>query len=253
MAFNRAIGKATFGKGATTPWRCPRCNDSKLRPKEKTFVVLETRDSRDAKGHEAWDPTWTIERFSGVLECTNPDCADVVAVCGQAGVEEAYDEEEGPVLVQSLEPYFFLPAPDLVDVPADASDELKHELRSAFSLYWSDPAACANRIRSAMELLLTHLGVKRYDSAKAGSPRKALALHKRIQILGEKKSDLADSIMAVKWIGNAGSHTGSISREDALDGFQLLDHVLHEVFSQQSAEIKKLKHKINKKKGPVSK
>jgi len=158
MAFDRSAAKAKFKTGQPTPWRCPGCNEGRLRPKDKTFSSPETRRSKDARGHEDWEPTWITERFCGVLECNNKDCAEAVVVCGKTVWDDEMDDEHGWIIAQYLEPQFFLPAPDLIEVPSNASEELKQELRSAFSLYWSDPAACANRIRSALELLLTHLG-----------------------------------------------------------------------------------------------
>lgn len=95
--------------------------------------------------------------------------------------------------------------------------------------------------------------MKRYEPAKAGGSRKPLLLHARIQLLAQKQPELANFIMAVKWIGNAGSHASSIARDDALDGFKILDHVLTKVFVSDDEDIKRLQKKINKKKGPISK
>ena len=60
-------------------------------------------------------------------------------------------------------------------------------------------------------------------------------------------------MLAVKWIGNEGSHPGSVSRDDLLDAFQLVEHLLDEIFINRRAEMSKISRKVLRHKGPSSK
>ena len=55
--------------------------------------------------------------------------------------------------------------------------------------------------------------------------------------------------MAVKWIGNDGSHEGDLSQNDLLDVFEILNYVLDEMYEQRAKNVAKLATKINKAKG----
>jgi hypothetical protein len=39
--------------------------------------------------------------------------------------------------------------------------------------------------------------------------------------------------MAVKWIGNAGSHASVVTFDDALDGYELMDWVLDALYARR--------------------
>lgn len=90
----------------------------------------------------------------------------------------------------------------------------------------------------------------RYQNGK----RKNLNLHERINSLPNKYHDIQDLFMAVKWLGNAGSHSGNtVSPDDVLDAYELMEKLLTEVFDEQSKKLKALAKNINKKKGPTTK
>lgn len=78
-----------------------------------------------------------------------------------------------------------------------------------------------------------------------------LNLHSRINLLPEKYGELKELLLAIKWLGNAGSHADSpISIDDVMDAYQLIDHVLQELYVQKGKKAKALAKLINKKKGP---
>lgn len=58
--------------------------------------------------------------------------------------------------------------------------------------------------------------------------------------------------MAVKWLGNAGTHD-VLTHEDVLDAFELLDHTLDEVYHDRSKRILRTAKAINRAKGPAKK
>jgi hypothetical protein len=87
-------------------------------------------------------------------------------------------------------------------------------------------------------VLLTEQGVRRTTISKRRK-REALSLHSRILEYRAKRPDVAELLLAVKWLGNAGSHpgTGTVSQEDLLDGFEMLEQVLDEVYRRTRARL----------------
>ncbi|HLL06997.1 MAG TPA: DUF4145 domain-containing protein [Myxococcaceae bacterium] len=247
MTIDRSKWTATFTLNATTGWPCPRCYDGMLVPAAHSFHKQETFESRDAKQSEDWEPDWEEERFAGLLACNRNECAESVAVCGRTHLEPSSDDPHQWIIVYA--PRFFLPAPPIFRVPNGTIQSVRDELMRAWTLYWSDAASCANRIRTCVELLLTYVGVPQSTRPLGKKPAR-LSLHARIEKFRVRAPELAESLMAVKWLGNAGSHVGELKKDDVLDGFELLEHVLAEVFEERSKRLKRLQKDIVKWKGP---
>jgi hypothetical protein len=115
-------------------------------------------------------------------------------------------------------------------------------IESAFTLFWVDASAWGTRLRSAIESLLDQIKVKRF-TVNAKGRRIQLTTHARLTLLAKnasKHASTADTLLAIKWIGNEGSHAGSLTRDDVLDGFDLLDHALDQVFNTRAVERAKL-------------
>lgn len=55
--------------------------------------------------------------------------------------------------------------------------------------------------------------------------------------------------MALKWLGNAGSHDRTVSKSDLLDAFEILEHALAEIIDRRSAKVAELAKKLAKKHG----
>ena len=50
--------------------------------------------------------------------------------------------------------------------------------------------------------------------------------------------------MAVKWLGNAGSHSHkTISADDVLDAYEIMEEILKKIYITKSEEVKKLAKK----------
>lgn len=233
-------------------WPCPLCEDGTLVFVTQSFTKEETSESRDASANEAWEPHWSQGRFAGRFVCARTECADPVVVCGDTRVVEQFDPDEEPVYKTMFHPVFIHPAPPLFRVPPTCTEEIRDELKRAWALYWSDSASCANRVRTCVELVLTHLKIPRFGKSQK-KRRFMLSLHSRIELFRQRNAELAQALMAVKWLGNAGSHEGGASgmdREDVLDGLELLEHVLVEVFEQRSKRLARIGKQIVKRKGP---
>ena len=94
--------------------------------------------------------------------------------------------------------------------------------------------------------------VPRTTGRIAGRKRSFLTLHARLDRFKAKNGELGAALMAVKWLGNAASHSSSLTRDDVLDGFEILEHVLDEPYSQREARVRSLSSEINRRKAPRS-
>jgi hypothetical protein len=161
--------------------------------------------------------------------------------------------QTGPTAADYVEffyPEYVSPSPPLIQIPDDCPVEVVAELKRAFIASWGDFPATVNRIRAAVERLLDFLKEPKTTMNKKGH-RERLSLHERIISLGTRDKDLSDSLLAVKWLGNVGSHTDSVSRDDVFDAFDILELVLDELFVKHRERVKKLVTAINRKKGPA--
>ncbi|BDG05000.1 hypothetical protein AMOR_39960 [Anaeromyxobacter oryzae] len=98
-------------------------------------------------------------------------------------------------------------------------------------------------------MILTSQRVKSFGRDRNGK-RVQLSLHSRILLYGKRDPAIADEMMAVKWLGNAGSHGAErLSTNDMFDGFDLLEHLLEEVFAQRTKVLARIRRDLIRRKG----
>ena len=73
--------------------------------------------------------------------------------------------------------------------------------------------------------------------------------HDRIEALQTKEPEVAATLEAVKWIGNACSHTQTLSIQDVLEGAALLERALRQIYDTSDEELARLAKQINKRRG----
>lgn len=247
--------KTSFFVNETPVWRCAGCLTGWLVPRKESLAEEESRESIADRDHDGWEPEWITGRFCCMFFCNNAACKEPVAVCGTSRVEPAYQEDAGdPSHEMRFFPVMVLPPPSLFDPPTELPKEILTELSRSFSLFWNDHSGCANAIRSVIEMVLTERKIKRSTLTKKKKMQR-LTLHARIELYKKKRPELADAALAVKWIGNAGSHAGDSTpaQSDLFDGFDLLKHFLDGIYEDHSRSMTKLAKAIVKKKGPMSK
>jgi len=227
-------------------WRCPTCESGSLRLKAKTLHFAETRQSREARDEEDSNPSDpTIYRFAGILECNSRQCSEVVLV---AGVRYDYididfwtDPDSGEEKYEQIDEEDFRidyvnPSPPLITIPENCPTAVTAALKKAFVASWGDLWAAANHTRSCVEKLLDHLGEPQVRN-----------LHQRIENYKERDEQRGSALLAVKWVGNVGSHADDISREDVYDAFDIIEIVLKDVFSRDYSKVAKSVDAINKR------
>ena len=231
------------------PWPCPICHQGITVLTPNSVAFAETVQSVREHDAEAWDPEWVKHNFTAWAQCSNASCAQKFAIAGYGGVAPMPGDEETE---WRWEEYFVpttcVPMPDVFPIPRKCPAAVQIELRGAFSLFWAHPAACAGRIRVALECLLNHLGEPTRKKTSKGTFAQ-LSLHARIEAFAKREPTVGNQLMALKWLGNAGSHDSQINKPDLLDAFEIVEHALAEVIDRRSRRVAQLAKKLTRKHG----
>ena len=252
---DRKIFKLPFTKSSPQDWQCPTCQKGLLRIKNGTFFSNESSLSKSAHGHDDWDPGWVSSVYSCLLECSNDSCKETVSSTGEGFVDWdiEHDEDGYPQQVYGdfFKPLFFQPHLKFITTPENTPDEVLVKLNESFQLFFSSPSAASNHVRAAVESMLNDLNVNRYRVSNG--KRRLINLHQRIDLLPSKYTELKELLIAVKWLGNAGSHSGKdLTADDVMDSYEIMEHVLSEIYGDKTTKLKALAKKVNKAKGPKS-
>jgi Domain of unknown function (DUF4145) len=250
MPVNRALWRASFSDGNHPGWPCPKCHLGVLVFSKGSLAVCETAESvsNQSEGYDNSDEMFE-GRFVCLFICSRGACGEPVAVTGTAARDVDHKRQ---VVEPFYVPRFFTPAPPLINIPEKCPQSIRLEAQAAFTLYWCDYGASLNRVRNAIELLLTEMRIKRYGQKKGGG-RSRLPLDSRIQALRAKKptlSGLCDRMLAVKHLGNAGSHPGQVQGEDVFDAMDILEDILLEKYPDRKGVLASMVRQINRRKGP---
>ena len=250
---NKKTFISSFSKGQQPPWICPTCLAGNLRFIKNNFLRKEDFRSRKNSEEDQFDPSWVTYVFSGLLCCTNDQCREIVSCSGTGTVERIIFEDEFMQDYQdNFHAKYFEPPLRIINIPTSCPQEVSAPLEESFSMYFISPKATLNNVRIAIEQLLTKIGVKRYSLNKKRK-RILLMLHDRIKLLPVKYEHLKDQMLAVKWIGNVGSHSHEdVSSDNVLDTYEMVENILQEIYSPKAKALNQRAKKINKKKGPVN-
>ena len=252
------------GTSKLPKWDCPTCVNSKLELVSNSFERNETVTSRiETKGLPIQECIYEYNcRFS--LVCQNEDCREIVYCIGHGQGEVVVHgsrEEAVQVFEEAYTPLFFVPNLTIFPIPNATPEKVVDLLNHSFSLFYANPYASANQVRRATEVLLTEQGVNRFtlskqpDQKTGKRKRKELSLHQRIEKFRKqnKNLELEKLLIAIKHLGNTGSHTSKeLVHDDVLDSYELMEYVLNFLYSKTDSVISKAQ-KINKSKGPVKK
>ena len=251
MAVKRDLWNEPLSRTYTPNWHCPTCDGGYLRLVPESLHALNTAASIQARDHPAWDPDWSQHRFTALLKCNNSNCSEAASIAG-AGRLEFVQTGHDTDYEEFFTPEFFKPSPNLISIPADCPPEAVSQLQQAFVASWGDSSAAANHIRVAVERLLDHIKQPQTRLSPKGK-REVLSLHKRIESLAARDKSLSESLLAVKWLGNAASHSDVLTRDEIFDAMDILEVALQALFSKNGAAIKRLVKQINQRKGPAKK
>lgn len=250
MAVERAHFRDAFS--VFPQWNCPTCATGTLKEVPKARSVVEPTYSKNLRREDWWEPDHTIGRFVALLQCTHSSCGETVYITGNHAVESYGYDEEGEHWGDLFQPRATYPSVAVFRLKEEWPEAVAAQLRRSFTHIWSDPGAAANSLRTAVECLMDQLNVKKYPRT---GPRHKINLHLRIVDFALQNPEAAEFLLAVKWLGNTGSHSDitGLNRSDVLDAMELLERALHLVYDEAPKRLARLAKSINKKKGPIVK
>jgi len=239
---------SSFSSEDFPPFPCPQCGAS-LHPEKDSLQVRESAESWHYREVGSIGPDEGGGVFTAMLSCSSANCSESVAVAGRChpGINERRDGSE--FIDQYLDPLYFTPTVNLFDIPDGVPDKVRSSLITAFGLFWSDPASAGNALRTSIEGLMDYRGIKKWTK-RPNKPDISISLHDRIIEFSAYEKDLGELLLATKWIGNAGSHSQELDKKKMIEGFQLIQHVLEELFHKRSETLFKTAKRINKAKKP---
>lgn len=236
-------------------WACPGCGATSLGMVKDSFLTVEDAKTNRHSSDQDFHPEFETGRFVCLVRCTKAACSETCAVSGNYDTTIWHGDHGKEWTYPTGRAKSITPPPMMIHVPSGCEKPIRDELIAAFGLFWQDYASALNRIRNAIELLLTGMGVKRFGKDKKGK-RSNIKLDSRIQILRNKKvsvADLCDRLLAVKHLGNAGCHPGDVDGGDVFDALDIVEHVLNEIYEKHASVLAKMVKQINARKGPRKK
>jgi hypothetical protein len=199
--------------------------------REDTFTLTEAVSSKRLRRHPGWYPELITEHCAFQMTCVNPSCREVVYVVGRQTVELNQDPDQAPGDSYNegvLYPLFFLPAPPIISLPGKCPSEVTSQVELAFSLYWPDLDAAGTRLGISIERLLDSVGAAAHQN-----------LDERIKLYKTKEPELGDCLLAIKWLRNDATHVTGLSAYEVLEGFEILEYVLEQIYDPRKEKITK--------------
>ncbi|VUD69011.1 hypothetical protein TDB9533_04374 [Thalassocella blandensis] len=208
-----------YSKNEIPSYECPLCQNGTMLPEIEGMFVRQTGESiaLSKLDKSCWEESFHTELLRVDMCCSNQECGEV-GVLIMLGELFPPDEHQSEAEV-FFRPIFVTPAPLFFKLEDEYPISINKIAKEAFSLFWSDPAACGNKIRVGVEVLMNEQGIDKECKDKNGIPRlskkgrpKPISLHNRIEEfkkLGSTKSVCASALESIKWLGNESSHSNN--------------------------------------------
>lgn len=235
--FNREIFELLAGPFIEWPTlQCPYCRVMALEP--DNFIYTEDIQSTSERMDVDWDPSRIHGFFHGIIRCPRSQCFRAHAIGGlwrlEWGAEEIHELDLDESTCQRIcEVRFTVPSLPLASLPSRVPSSVVELISVASAVILSDPSSAANRIRSAIEATLDDQGI-------VAEPN----LHGRIRKFRSLNPTAADHLLAVKYIGNLGSHEfTSLPLSFVLDGIEIFLFALEVIYGdhvRRAAQINQL-------------
>jgi hypothetical protein len=231
---------------------CPTCSNGLLKIDIESFKYKaseESKKNRPVSKADDYPPDYLEYRFHGAFQCIK--CKEIVTVVGTGQISEYYDGEDSSQHINTFYPKLFVPAIPLFKIDRKCPLLVKVEIDAAFNLYWCDLPACANKIRIAVEQIMNDKKVRKVYIPEGKTKERRYDLHARIEMFGKKfpryKTHVTP-LLALKYIGNDGSHVGSLNISDVIVGFELLEEIINQIYGGKNERLENLAKAYSKKK-----
>ncbi len=210
---------------------CPRCEEGTLREIQKD-VISETLDSLIDNEYHKNGIVYPETTRLGTSHLQCHKCKDAVVMTYVGSNDVRHTDEMGNEY-NRIEPLSYYPPPPIIHIPVSCPIEIKTILKKSFGLFWIDLGSCANKIRIAVEALMNYYGIDH-----------KLVLHKRVEKFGSTNAKVSGYLIAIKIIGNDGSHHSTVNKGEVLDAYELLEYSLELLFNDREKGINEISNRI---------
>lgn len=238
---NREIwSRRKFTSDNPIDYNCPTCQIG--------ILMISSLESKKMPGQaemERYNYPYGIDYvFSAVLTCKNANCGTVISVSGNVlkDIQAAYQDLDGEYVetrYSEYNPRFFYPYLHIIPLTQNIPKEVKEQIKLSFSHFFNDLSSCANRIRNSVELILDDLKAPKRFKDKNNKIKVFRTLHHRIENYHKKSQNkkISNLLLAIKIIGNEGSHIGHVQLDDILDAYEFLDKIIDYVYDKKDKGI----------------
>ena len=217
---------------------CPTCRKGTLEL-GKVQHYLDANSVAAVAVFEHTGPEELSGTFTVSAVCLNHRCKQSVVLAGDWRTVFDYDDDYSRMrYIDEFKLRYVNPALTILSIPEGTPPGTVQAIESAAALVWINPNAAANQLRQSLELLLTTRAIKVGPT-----------LHDRIIMFRKTEPEVADALMAVKWIGNSGSHDSALSVEEVLTGAKILELALRNLYDTTDADLMARVRQINANKG----
>ncbi|EKQ6529102.1 DUF4145 domain-containing protein [Enterobacter ludwigii] len=237
---------ASFGQDMKVEWPCPACGQKTLQIDKESFHQNLSLESKRMEEEEWFEPEMVSTIFNCMTHCSRVSCGEVVACVGRGGLDQDWNGDTHQLECYPwYKPLCFIPSLHPFVIPEKCPDEITDPLMASFSVFLSQPGSAANLIRISVERMLTAIGVPERDNKQ-----KRINLHQRIDLLDGQYTPYKNTLMAIKFLGNAGSHTyDEVKTDDIEAAFEIMEYVMNDLFSGRKESIDVLTRRLHSKFG----
>lgn len=141
----------------------------------------------------------------------------------------------------------FLPDLQIFELKQSYPKSVTIELSKSFAAFLRDSTGAGSRIRTAVERLLDELNVSKHRITASGQPKLDrggkplnLSLGERLKQLEQVDKYSATVLGGLKDLGNQATHGSELSYVDLLEAYDLIHHVLEELYIDRAKRHNKL-------------
>jgi hypothetical protein len=224
---------------------CPKCFIGVLIGTEILKQMTEDGKYNEQVGY----PYGLDNVFSGILRCNNHLCKHMFSVNGLliTDINTGYQKPDGEyveTLLKIYHPKFFFPNLRMFPLTDEVPKNIAKLIDESFSLYFLDNNSCANKIRVTIEYILDDLKAPIKRKTRRGKIEPISSLHQRIQHFSKKKPKICRLLLALKIIGNEGSHTIDTTNDDVLTAFEILELLVEMIYIKNNKRIEAIVNQI---------
>lgn len=222
-----------FTTPGSTSYPCPSCG-TPLEVAEEDVKTFETLESARFQTRPESSAAEIDLRFTARLKCPSKACATDVMCVGAASydqvpIEDPYGNITGWDWECFYNPHFFYPNLRMAKIPPGCPATVKNRLEASFAQFYFSVNGALNELRGALEALLDAIDVPRQTNEG-----KRLVLHDRIEKIPESFAKFQNLFMAMRVLGNSGTHVDDgFERRDLLVGYELMEAVLQSIYPSE--------------------